>query len=366
MNRKLLSLFVVALSCSLAARPTSAAGEAEPKLKPGDSAPQLSISKWVKGEPVKGFEKGKIYVVEFWATWCGPCKVSIPHVSQLQAKYKDKGLTVIGVDIWERDVAMVEPFVKEMGDKMGYTVGIEEPIAAADPAKARAEMPKGRMATDWMEAAGQQGIPCSFVVDRESKIAWVGHPMAMGRVLEKVVAGTFDVKANAELEKKIDALNEQVGEAAQAKEFDKALKLRDEIIALDADQADQQNVGKLALFMQKGDTTGGNKLAGELADRAAKEKDSMLAARTASMLLSGPLAGKMDADLALRAAESAFELSDKSVMYQRLLAQAYAGKKQYGKAVELQTKVVGQIVGPLKAREEKVLEEYKKGAAGPS
>lgn len=39
-------------------------------LKPGDPAPALKIDKWVKGQPVEAFEKGKVYVVEFWATWC--------------------------------------------------------------------------------------------------------------------------------------------------------------------------------------------------------------------------------------------------------------------------------------------------------
>src|SRR6476661_7319275 len=65
----------------------------------GDPAPKITVSKWVKGTPVANFEKGKLYVVEFWATWCGPCKVSIPHLTELAKQYKN--VKFIGVSIWE-------------------------------------------------------------------------------------------------------------------------------------------------------------------------------------------------------------------------------------------------------------------------
>src|SRR6476469_6962935 len=85
-----------------------------------DPAPSIIVSKWVKGEPVKEFEKGKIYVVEFWATWCGPCKATIPHLTEMAHKYKD--VTFIGTSVWEHSDSDVEPFVKEMGDKMDYHI----------------------------------------------------------------------------------------------------------------------------------------------------------------------------------------------------------------------------------------------------
>ena len=152
------------------------AAEPETLLKVGDPAPKLDVAKWVKGEPVKDLEKDKVYVIEFWATWCGPCRASIPHLTQLQKKYADQGVTMIGQNLGEGE-KKVEPFVKQMGDKMDYRVAMEQ---------------DGAMGKTWLKAAGKSGIPCAFIVDKAGKIAWIGHPMTMDKVLEQVVAGTYD------------------------------------------------------------------------------------------------------------------------------------------------------------------------------
>src|SRR5687767_13027650 len=96
----------------------AAAGTAR-AIELGDPAPELQIAKWVKGEPVKEFEKGKVYVVEFWATWCGPCRTSIPHLTEMQKKYEDK---VVFIGVSDEDAETVAPFVDKMGDEMAYRV----------------------------------------------------------------------------------------------------------------------------------------------------------------------------------------------------------------------------------------------------
>src|SRR5215217_4987535 len=94
-------------------------------LKVGDPAPPLRVSKWLKGGPIEKLEKGKVYVMEFWATWCGPCVAGMPHVTQLQKKYADKGVVVIGMNVGEHDPSKSEPVVARMGDRIGYAVAAD-------------------------------------------------------------------------------------------------------------------------------------------------------------------------------------------------------------------------------------------------
>lgn len=153
---------------------------AESTLKVGDPAPKLQPGKWVQGDPVKDFEKGKAYIVEFWATWCGPCRASIPHLNEIYTKYKDKGLVVIGQNCWEQDDDLVAPFVKKMGDKMTYRVALDDKTGSK----------KGKMAEAWMAAAGRKGIPSAFLIDTKGVVAWIGHPMELkDEVIEDVLAG---------------------------------------------------------------------------------------------------------------------------------------------------------------------------------
>ncbi len=218
----------------------------------GAPAPKLEVKEFIKGEPVTEFAKGKIYVVEFWATWCGPCRTSIPHVSELQKKYKD--VTFIGVSVWEEDQKLVKPFVKEMGDKMDYRV-------AMDLVPEKGDANDGKMANNWMMAAGENGIPSSFIINGEGKVAWIGHPMEMDKPLEEIIAGKFDVAANAKLRAEAKDTQEKMMKvqgklmAAQKEGDPKAmLKVLDEIF--DETPALESQLGglKFMILLQTGES----------------------------------------------------------------------------------------------------------------
>ena len=177
-----------------------------------DPAAKLKGLQWIKGGPVD-LKKNAIYVVEFWATWCPPCRVSIPHLTKLQKKFKDKKVTFVGIST--ESAAKVKPFVKDKGDVMDYVVAVD---------------PKRKISDGYMKAYQQRGIPTAFIVDKQLRVVWVGHPMSdLETVLEKVIAGKFDAKAYAakkELEEKrnqmaIAAFREYFG-AIEQDDADKA------------------------------------------------------------------------------------------------------------------------------------------------
>jgi thiol-disulfide isomerase/thioredoxin len=195
----------------------------------GDPAPKLEVKSFVKGEPVSNLEPGKFYVVEFWATWCGPCIATIPHLTELQKKHTD--VNFIGVSVWEQDQKQVKPFVEKMGDKMSYRVAI-------DAVPENEEGNNGAMAKNWMKAAGQNGIPTAFIVNKEGKVAWIGHPTQLDEPLEKVVTGSWDLQVAAaehkkamEERSKMMKLQTKLAQAMQADDPKKLLTVVDEVVA---------------------------------------------------------------------------------------------------------------------------------------
>src|SRR5262245_39648978 len=97
---------------------------AEP-LVLGSKAPTLTDVTWLKHGP-RTLVGPRYSVVEFWATWCPPCRDSIPHLTELQHKYHER-LQIVGLTNEDRET--VEPFLEEMGASMDYSVGlIQEPL----------------------------------------------------------------------------------------------------------------------------------------------------------------------------------------------------------------------------------------------
>jgi thiol-disulfide isomerase/thioredoxin len=155
----------------------------------GDDAPSLSIDHWVKGGAIDGFNENQVYVIEFWATWCGPCVASMPHLSSIQDEYGD-AVKIISVSS-EKELETVTNFLSETNsrdgkvndDRMRYTVAVD---------------PDQTTNTAYMKAAGQRGIPTAFIINGSGQVAWIGHPMGMDEPLSEVVNGTWDLAGAAD------------------------------------------------------------------------------------------------------------------------------------------------------------------------
>jgi thiol-disulfide isomerase/thioredoxin len=128
---------------------TALAGKPEPELKLKD----------VDGKDVSLADfKGKVVFVNFWATWCDPCRVEIPWLIAMQTKYGAKGFTVVGIAMDDEGKSVVAPFLaKERFDVDGQKLPMNYPIL---------------LGTDEAEQkfGGILGYPSSFVISRDGKI----------------------------------------------------------------------------------------------------------------------------------------------------------------------------------------------------
>ncbi len=191
---------------------TIALGAAESRaLDLGDPAPPLTISEWIKGDPVEikhapatrpaegdataegataerapdaAEPDAPIYVLKFWATWCPPCRASIPLMTELQRAYGDKGVVVVAIS--DEAPSVVRSFIDRQTDnKLAYTVAVDRRSATTQA---------------YMGGVYAQGIPHAFVIDRQGRLAWHGSPFSgLGTVVKSILEGTYSLEARAML-----------------------------------------------------------------------------------------------------------------------------------------------------------------------
>ncbi len=322
-------------------------------LKAGDAAPPLKIAEWVKGtafDPIKG-DKDTVYVVEFWATWCGPCRVSIPHLSEIQDHFGPKRVQVVGVS--DEKAAVVKSFLTKWDKKMRYAVAIDDDRATSEL---------------WMEAAGAQGIPTAFLV-KAGKIEWIGHPLEMDEPLAKLTGDkSWAARAAeaAEREKKKEPLIKKARAAMGEEKWDDALAALDDLAKLDPKEPRYLLQRYFIHAMYKKDTAAAAKLGSQIVSDV--DDVDILAQVAADLMVGDMFDGSRDHALALRLADKASRLSgNEDVNVLAVLAMAQFENGKVDDAIATQKKALaGMDDDEGKAQFKEQLAKYEAARAGKS
>lgn len=328
----------------------------------GDIAPPLDIAHWIKGEPVTGFKPGRIYVLEFWATWCGPCVANMPHLSEVQERYTERGVTVVGVS--DEALQKVVHFLAttNRGDSKRHFERTRYALAT-DPDRS--------VFNDYMKAAAQDGLPTVFVIGRDGRIEWIGYPAArfMDEPLEQIVEGSWDRAAHkAEFERQrqegaeLRRAKSKLNMAIKSADWEVAIVALDSIIAQGGDIYIGTKIGILLSKTEAYDR--GHAYARQVMSRAWDDNDWLL--MQVAWAVSGTTKYAVapehaDLELALEAITRANELTDwKDDGHLSMQAGIEFEMGRYEQAVEHQEMALVRIRAHAKEVPEHDLEGFRK------
>ncbi len=314
-------------------------------LKVGMKAPSLgSNANFVQGSEVSDFKRGKTYVVEFWATWCGPCKRSIPHLNKMHKTMESEGLVIIGVS--DEDERTVKNFLRKQGDRMSYRIVSDD---------------RRRIYKDYMEAAGQRGIPCAFVVGPDGTIQHIGNPLMeeFDGVVKKVMRGRY----NAKLFKQAAPGLEAARTARKQRDWKQAVHYMSEIRKVDptvfADLAlDQYEM----MLLDMDDARAANAFARQVATKDYAH-DAQFRIDLVQMIATDPAipAEKRDLDLALEIANTVrLDSSVDKAQSLSLLAVVHHARGDFEQAIKAQQEAYFMATPAKKQEYKSLLAKYRR------
>jgi thiol-disulfide isomerase/thioredoxin len=227
-------LGVVLGAVVLSAMPTQATVGAIP----GEKAPAIVASRWLRGAPVDQFAPGSVYAVDFWSTWCKPCIAAMPQVKALEDKYRGS-LVVISMNVWEPTPAKVPEFVATHLEQLPSFVAMD----SVPPGK---EANLGLTVAAYLGTSDLNSIPRIYLVGKDGRVAWIGPPADIEGPLSDIMNDKWDLEAFAltykqrlaDQQRLQDALA-RIGEALAKSDWEEAIRLCEDSAASQPQMASQ-------------------------------------------------------------------------------------------------------------------------------
>lgn len=309
----------------------------------GDAAPPLVNTQWIRGGETT-LDSTKIYVVEFWATWCRPCRENMRHLSSLARRYADQ-VSVLAIDVWEKSdypdlndeqlLAQSRRFALGMGSLMDYNVAKDDS--------------RDTIAKAWLQAAAVNGIPAAFIV-RDRIILWIGNPRDMDEALSSILAATYDLQVAIDHQRQDRSDAEQLQrlsdfaplqDAIDQKDYATQLKIYEEAFALNP-RLEVLSWGGLLDPLLHIDPQRACVYARDYVDKNAPRTGDLYTRSdwlnyVAGMILKADSASNMSVNLAVQFAQESLDVApEKHASHYDFLAGAYAQKGDIATAIQIE------------------------------
>ena len=211
----------------------------------GMRAPPIAAERWVTeiDQPIE-VGNGQVYVLDFWATWCGPCLVQMPKLAELQQKQGTDKLRVVAIsnEPWEAvEGFLIRPTNRDNAPSLG------EQVKAMSQTMAIGVDQNGETFRAYMVAAGLRALPMTFIIGSTGHVEWAGDSQEIETVLPQILDGTWD---RAEFAQRFAGVQRaytdfpQIQQLVSRGQLEAAQQLIDELIPL----ADSRMRGNLENF----------------------------------------------------------------------------------------------------------------------